>query len=319
MAKNIKTRSVRMRNIIDDVGLGRVRDSLVGAIGAISSAISSLVGGVVLWAPKKSTENADAFKDVFSSNNPSTSYVSMEEPPLRSYLEFLYTGQDVDQREKVQTEMYDPTLNNGVGGKEYTTVYAFKPIFSGGFKKMTISVVSVIDYDEALGYAIKYARIFGQMPKTLVESITEVWVRKDGYDKYRAVEDKILIYAEHAKKDDADGTLEEILFHEATHTGIDKYCINSNASLNYYYIDNSGNRVGWTDAQKLDKTYISEYAKENPNREDPAESFLVYYALKYRLESISDLTSQIIKIAIPNRIKFFDNLIIDNGLDMNRI
>ena len=56
-----------------------------------------------------------------------------------------------------------------------------------------------------------------------------------------------------------------------------------------------------------DKIFISDYARENPEREDIAESYLTYLAIRYRSERISDSLKAIIENSIPNRIKYFDS------------
>ena len=65
--------------------------------------------------------------------------------------------------------------------------------------------------------------------------------------------------------------------------------------------------MAWIDAQNKDNNFISEYAKEFPNREDIAESYLLYFALKHKREKLSDITIKKIENTIPNRIKYFEN------------
>lgn len=229
----------------------------------------------LVWPPRTSTENSQSLSKVFEKNDPS-SYRIMLEP------DFDINIEGGSEREIIQINMYNPIINNGDGGLQLTNVYAFKPIFyinRQDFEKMIIYVVSEIGYNDALNYAKQYARILGQMPRHLLTSIEEVWVRKDGYDKYLAIDNKyILIYAEHAKKDDSNGTLEEILFHEATHVFMDPYC----RDINNYFIDDNGEATSWPDAQRKDKKWISEYAFKNQNREDVAESYLAYYRKLFR-------------------------------------
>lgn len=295
-----KSRKIRMKffNIIGDFFTSLftpIKNSATQAVNVINISYSSIIGDVVNWPPRTSTENSDAFKDVFSFNREESRYVSLNKPPNRNK-ESLY--------------MYDKRINNGSGGVldfgggyDYIDVYSFEPVFSNGFKKMKIHVNSELDYDEAEDYAFTYAILFGQMPRALVESIDALWIHKKGFDKYLAIDgNKIVIYLEHANIDHRSGTLGEILFHEATHTAIDKFCINNPA---------------WSYAQKQDAKWISNYAKDNPSREDVAESFLPYFALRYRRNAITDVTAQIIENVMPNRIVFFDNLIRDYRLDMN--
>ena len=87
------------------------------------------------------------------------------------------------------------------------------------------------------------------------------------------------------------GILEETLVHEASHTSLDSYHAESE---------------GWLSAQDKDCEFISTYARDNPIREDVAESYLPYLAIRYRSDRISDNLKKRIEEAIPNRIKYFD-------------
>ena len=63
----------------------------------------------------------------------------------------------------------------------------------------------------------------------------------------------------------------------------------------------------WLAAQIADGTFISTYARDFPDREDIAESFLPYLAVRYRSERISQALADTILQTIPNRIAYFDN------------
>ena len=85
--------------------------------------------------------------------------------------------------------------------------------------------------------------------------------------------------------------MEETLVHEASHTSLDEYHSASS---------------GWIKAQNLDPSFISTYAYDNPEREDVAETFLLYLALRYRPERIDATLKATILETIPNRIKYLD-------------
>ena len=68
---------------------------------------------------------------------------------------------------------------------------------------------------------------------------------------------------------------------------------------------------GWQEAQQNDPTFISTYARDNPTREDIAESFLPYVALRYRRDRISDDLTATFEATMPNRIQFFDSIVRD--------
>ncbi|MFW6224442.1 MAG: hypothetical protein ACOC4R_02150, partial [Bacteroidota bacterium] len=93
-----------------------------------------------------------------------------------------------------------------------------------------------------------------------------------------------------------DGILEETLVHEASHT-----------SLNATHATSEG----WIEAQDIDGAYISTYAKDYPEREDIAESFLPWLAVRYRRDRISDDDYNTITETIPNRLKYFDDMDFD--------
>ena len=56
---------------------------------------------------------------------------------------------------------------------------------------------------------------------------------------------------------------------------------------------------------------VSTYARDNPTREDVAESFLPYYALRYLPERLSEADKAAIRNAIPHRIAYFDEQELD--------
>ena len=61
------------------------------------------------------------------------------------------------------------------------------------------------------------------------------------------------------------GFTEEVMFHEAAHTSLDVA---------------HANAPGWREAQRADGGFISTYARDNPDREDIAESILPYFAVR---------------------------------------
>ncbi|PIC70815.1 hypothetical protein CSV77_05755 [Sporosarcina sp. P16b] len=143
---------------------------------------------------------------------------------------------------------------------------------------------------EAESQAIRFARPIGQLPNFLRERVSTVWIHK-GKELFGGGNNNILIHTEQADQYTELGVLEEVLFHEATHTSIDPV-----------YSHHSG----WNAAQQADGNSISSYAKEFPDREDLAESLLMYYAFRQNPERISKEMKHTISKTMPNRIIFFD-------------
>lgn len=142
----------------------------------------------------------------------------------------------------------------------------------------------------ALPYAKKYARAIGFLPTELRKDVQTMWIHK-GNKLFGGGNNNILIHTEQALAYEKDGILEETLVHEASHTSLDAY---------------HAKAIKWKDAQKADGNYISTYAKDNPEREDVAESYLLYLALRYKSDRISAELKSTIMNTIPNRIKYFD-------------
>jgi len=140
--------------------------------------------------------------------------------------------------------------------------------------------------------AKRYAHVIGQLPPVLrlrVRSVTVLMGTKPfGGNSGRG---DILIHVGQAIQYLNEGILEETLMHEACHVSLDVFHARAGA---------------WIAAQEADGEFISIYARDHPFREDVAESFLPYYAVRYRPDRISAEMTQTIEETIPNRIAYFD-------------
>jgi len=101
-----------------------------------------------------------------------------------------------------------------------------------------------------------------------------------------------------------DGVLEEAFVHEATHTSLDAEFLAC---------------PGWLAAMAADGGAISTYARDNPGREDLAESMGPYFAASERHGRSNRVDAVAVETArrcIPNRIKFLDGICHDRGWTM---
>jgi len=147
-------------------------------------------------------------------------------------------------------------------------------------------------WENAQIYALKYAEVIGKLTTQLRKDVQTSWIHK-GDEPFGGGNNNLLIHTDWSEKNYEDqGILEETLVHEAAHTSLDSYHAESD---------------GWLDAQIADCEFISEYARDNPIREDIAESYLPYLAVTYRSDRISPALKKTIENAIPNRIKYFDS------------
>ena len=149
--------------------------------------------------------------------------------------------------------------------------------------------------DNALAEALKYGEEIGRLPTVLRKDVETVWIHK-GTKPFGGGNNNLLIHTGQASDYINEGILEETFIHEAAHTSLDS----SHAFSS-----------GWISAQKSDCNFISSYAKDYPQREDIAESFLPWVAVKYRSDQISEGLKDTILQTIPNRIKYFDNQTFD--------
>ena len=143
-----------------------------------------------------------------------------------------------------------------------------------------------------------YAPALGQMPAVLLSGIMDIDIHagKELWGGRRG--GGILIHTDMGKEYIRDGFMEEILVHEAVH-----------AALDLAHKDSPG----WRAAQAADGVFISEYARDHPNREDIAESFATYLAVRYQSERLTVAEQTVILRTIPNRLIYFD----EQGFDMS--
>ena len=139
--------------------------------------------------------------------------------------------------------------------------------------------------------AEKYGRLLGQLPYVLRTQVLSLWIHK-GVELFGGGNRSVLVHTGQTEFYERDGILEETLFHEASHSSLDGLHAAS---------------AGWLAAQQADNGFISTYARDNPTREDIAESFLLYFAVSYRPERISQTDHNKIVGAMPNRIRYFDH------------
>ena len=146
--------------------------------------------------------------------------------------------------------------------------------------------------ENAKNQADKYAPIIGQLTTELRKDVQTVWIHR-GLKPFGGGNNNLLIHTDwSAKHYEQQGILEETFIHEASHTSLDSAHASS---------------AGWIKAQTQDCKFISSYAEENPIREDISETYLPYFAIRYRPDRIRKSLKDSIENAIPNRIKYFDN------------
>ena len=197
--------------------------------------------------------------------------------------------------------------------REWITVnaYLFDVRFSG--RSIEFQVNPEFESEEASRKQVDtYAAPLGRMPSGMLSRIKSVHIN-DGAPAHPDLDkswhlnafrrdpkvfggsyenNSMTIHAGSGEKRIQRGTLEEVLLHESAHVTL----------------QNHQDESGWHEAQEADGEFISNYARDNPDREDVAESLVAYFALRYRADRISAGVRAAIEEAIPNRMEYFDGL-----------
>ena len=119
-----------------------------------------------------------------------------------------------------------------------------------------------------------------------------MWLHK-GDEGFGGGNDNLLIHACRGEQYRRDGVLEEVLVHEATHTSMDP----EHATCER-----------WLAARRADPSALSEYAADNPDREDLAETMGPYLALRFKPQHLQPGEAEMLQRTIPARIAYLDSL-----------
>ena len=178
-----------------------------------------------------------------------------------------------------------------------TLAWLFDARCDGGANNFEIRVHEDFTEAEAASAAQKYGNAVGRLPKVLRSGIgTAPGIRILSIHKGRhnwtvsRLFGNICVYTEFAQ----DRHDEEIMVHEAVHVSLDAKVISD---------------PKWVAAQKADGAFISYHAKNNPQQEDVADSFVAYLAARFRPLKIKEAWKTHIFQTIPNRIAYFDALL----------
>jgi hypothetical protein len=140
-------------------------------------------------------------------------------------------------------------------------------------------------------WATKYAMEIGRLPAGLRRSVDACWIHA-GSQPFGGGNRSILVHTEMGQTYESSGFLEEVLFHEATHTSMDGQFASS---------------AVWLNARTADPDFLSTYAAQNPMTEDVSETTLPYFALRYKPSTLTAADRQIIAGTVPGRIGVLDD------------
>ncbi len=165
--------------------------------------------------------------------------------------------------------------------------------------KIEVQANPEMDVETARREAEYYLKVVGQLPHALRANVQTMWLHS-GKQLFGGGNQNLLIHTEQGQEYARQGILEETLMHEAAHTSLDPLHATNDR---------------WRKAQALDNKFISQYAKDNPDREDVAESYLLIFAVEFVPERIPASLRDTILQTIPNRIEYFRKV----GMDLRPV
>ena len=186
---------------------------------------------------------------------------------------------------------YDHRRDRSGRKKVSFKVFIFKANFEKG-NKIRIQVNAEFENkDKAEKQALRYAKMVGQLPYFLrTKNLKTITIHK-GNKNWAAGNNDILVYTKFRSEHTC---LEEVMMHEGGHASLD------------WRMGGSVKASKWNKAAKADGKFISLYAKENPKREDVAETINWWIAVRCKKDRISETNYNKILKSIPNRIKYLD-------------
>lgn len=176
--------------------------------------------------------------------------------------------------------------------------------FSLGFLE-GVSVIARVnpefDASSAESLASKWGYVLGHLPNGLVQKLGELHIQ--GGDELMGGNGfsdptHLLVHEEHAARNLSNGWAEEEILHELAHAVFQPRQTDAD----------------WIAAQNSDPCYISNYARDYPDREDIAETLAPYLMMKLRPDRVSAADSEAILKCIGARSQVLDAWFTEMGL-----
>lgn len=275
-----KKKSVHENKMVVEVPTGLTTPVVGPKLGKVKVTISN---------GDKSTEHSKKFyvtKTKFSTTAFQEGTVYIEPDMIKSSDESFFKSLSYEKRKNQL--IYDARIPGNV----YRNVYLLKVTFKNSETASIYVNPEFKDSNAALKVSKKYAIALSKLPYDLRKGIHSLTVNK-GDEGAQGENHNAILYTGSYRNDD---TIQETLLHESGHATLESTNLDFKA---------------YKEAQRLDPTFISPYAREHPDREDLAESLAPWFALRYQRDRLSNTMIYTIKQAIPNRLAWFDSLNLD--------
>lgn len=194
--------------------------------------------------------------------------------------------------EKKRVEMPD---KRDRGGELLALAHVFWAEYADGQVHRVAVDAAFETKEEAERQMIQYAHRIGQLPELLRKGVRRVVVHAGGEDTTAFSDSSglIVLYAGNAARRIETNDLEETLFHEAVHATWDIYIARSHT---------------WRAAQEADPTFVTDYARDNPDQEDLAETALFSFALVHHPDRLPPADTRDVVARVPARLALLEKI-----------
>jgi hypothetical protein len=195
---------------------------------------------------------------------------------------------------------YDGTSRAEMADKRHDTLFAddvhiFRAVYADGTGIGIWVHPAVGDRAAARALAEPVMQAVAKLPRPMRERLNHVVIHEG--DETAFAEDVgrfFVLYSDNIRSRISTHDLQETVFHESVH-----------ATLDVPYASSAE----WKAAQAADANFITEYAAENPDKEDLAESALFAWAVLNYPGRLPRDVEDAVKALMPNRLNFFEALL----------
>lgn len=276
---------------------------VLGLLAGCSAAVEEPVAEVQSPAPEvtldttaeptaEPTEEAVLINDPWSSwDGYGTVFLTADALTPESPSAFLgITYRGIENRETYDKRVGDWVRNDS---------FVFSANYKCGLPLVDIVVNPEFTEGQALEEATRVAEVLGRLPAGPRANVLELWIH-DGWELAGGGNNAIELYSDYITSE--FDWLEEVFAHEAAHATLD------------YTFGGVVDEAAWAEAVQSDGQFISQYASDNPDWEDIAESYGAYLVwAMHQEQGLFPVSAAEIEAKIPARLAYFESLGADYG------
>lgn len=144
------------------------------------------------------------------------------------------------------------------------------------------------------------ARAIGKLPTIMRSRLDHVVIHKGDETAFGEADGHFFVlYSDNIRTRIRNHDLEETVFHESVHATLDARHLRSRA---------------WRSAVSADGAFVTEYAANQPDKEDMAESALFAWAMLVHPGRLPQNVEMRVREIMPNRLAFFEGLFMSKPL-----